>query len=287
MSFKNSPPHTQRTMNDIMRGFQHFTCCYVDDIVIFFKTLKKHVSYLMNVFKLFKEKWLVLELKKFFIGYLSVTLLKHWVNDFDLTTATEKITAICSLKFSKMLAELEYYLDLSTWLRHKVPYFAIVADSLKKWKTTLLKDSSLTQGAARSNFTSQVKWALTSEKLKSFEVLHSILDDSFFLIHINWVWELYINLDALKKGIEVHVYHVKENSNFDSNQQKNDFTRTDMKSVMFLSKKLMNAEKKYWSIKLEVAELVWTLWKVKHVLDSIMKVTIVYTDHFTTTSIMK
>ena len=56
MSFKNSPPHTQRIMNDIMRDFQHFACCYVNDIVIFFKTLKKHISHLTDIFKLFKEK---------------------------------------------------------------------------------------------------------------------------------------------------------------------------------------------------------------------------------------
>ena len=143
MSFKNSPPHTQRIMNDIMRDFQHFACCYVNDIVIFFKTLKKHISHLTDIFKLFKEKWIVLESKKFFIEYLLVTLLKHQVNSFSLTTAAEKIMTIHSLKFSKMLAELEYYLDLSTWLRHKVPYFTIIADSLKKWKTTLLKDSLL------------------------------------------------------------------------------------------------------------------------------------------------
>ena len=87
-----------------MRGFQHFAHCYMNDIVIFSKTLEKHVSHLTDVFKLFKEKWIVLELKKFFIGYPSVTLLKHWVNSFDLTTATEKITTIHSLKFSKTLA---------------------------------------------------------------------------------------------------------------------------------------------------------------------------------------
>ena len=95
-----------------------------------------------------------------------------------------------------------------------------------------------------------------SEELKSFKVLQSILDNLFFLIHINWVWELYIDLDALKKDIRVHVYHMKENSNLDSNQQKNDFTRTNIKSVMFLSKKLTNVEKKYWSTKLEVVRLV-------------------------------
>ena len=256
MSFKNSPPHTQRIMNDIMRDFQHFACCYVNDIVIFFKTLKKHISHLTDIFKLFKEKWIVLESKKFFIEYLLVTLLKHQVNSFSLTTAAEKIMTIHSLKFSKMLAELEYYLDLSTWLRHKVPYFTIIADSLKKWKTTLLKDSSSAQGAARSNFASQAKWAPTSEKLESFKVLQSILSDLFFLIHIDQVQKLYIDLDALKKDIKIYVYHVKENSNLDSNQWKNDFTRINMKSVMFLSKKLTNAEKKYWPTKLEVVRLV-------------------------------
>ena len=50
--------------------------------------------------------------------------------------------------------------------------------------------------------------------------------------------ELCINLNILRKDIEAHVYQIKENLNKNSKIQKNNFTRADIKFMLFLFKRL-------------------------------------------------
>ena len=50
-------------------------CCYINNIIIFNKTLKEYLNHLKQVFKLFKFKDLNLKILKSYIKYLSITLL--------------------------------------------------------------------------------------------------------------------------------------------------------------------------------------------------------------------
>ncbi|PYH48307.1 uncharacterized protein BP01DRAFT_265973, partial [Aspergillus saccharolyticus JOP 1030-1] len=53
-----------------------------------------------------------LKLYKIFIGFLSIQLLDQRVDSLELTISVDKLTAIYSLKFLKILVTLEYYLGL-------------------------------------------------------------------------------------------------------------------------------------------------------------------------------
>ena len=48
---KNSPATFQRMMDEILRGTEHFTVVYLDDILIFSKTLKEHREHVREVLK--------------------------------------------------------------------------------------------------------------------------------------------------------------------------------------------------------------------------------------------
>lgn len=54
---------------------------------------------------------------------------------------------------------------------------------------------------------------------------------------------------------------------------------------MFLSRTLATAENKYWATELEVSCIVWTLRKVRHLIESSKQQTIIYTDHSATIAI--
>ena len=60
-----------------------------------------------------------------------------------------------------------------------------------------------------------------------------------------------------------------------------------MLPIMFLSKVLSSAEAKYWPIKLEVACLVWTLKKVRHIIESAELSTIMYINYSITIDITR
>ena len=77
---KNSIFYVQRQINDILNIFQHFVKVYIDDVVIKSNSLKKHLTHLKTVFKLFVKLNITIKLFKMLISYSNVALLKQRVN---------------------------------------------------------------------------------------------------------------------------------------------------------------------------------------------------------------
>lgn len=113
MGFKNSPLYVQRQIDNLLRPHRQYARAYMDDIVIFFKTLEKHLHHLHTIFHLLDSKRVTLSLKKSFLDYLSVTLLEQKVNIFDLIASADKIAVIKNLDFFYKLSDLKLYLDLT------------------------------------------------------------------------------------------------------------------------------------------------------------------------------
>ena len=60
-----------------------------------------------------------------------------------------------------------------------------------------------------------------------------------------------------------------------------------MEKIMFLSGMLTSAEKNYWPTKLEIAGFVWTIKKVRHLVESSKHAVVIQTDHSAILNIMK
>ena len=56
---------------------------------------------------------------------------------------------------------------------------------------------------------------------------------------------------------------------------------------MFLSRLISSTKSKYWFTKLKIADLIWVLKKIKHLIESSKTFDIVYIDHETTLTIAK
>ena len=120
MSYCNSPAYVQRQTNRLLRPFKSFAKKYVNDIVIFSKTLAKHISHLRQVFTLFQRVRVTLKPFKSFLSYPNVQLLKQRVNSFKLFISSKRLTTISKLKFSHTLAALETYLNMTGYLRNYI-----------------------------------------------------------------------------------------------------------------------------------------------------------------------
>jgi len=94
---------------------------------------------------------------------------------------------------------------------------------------------------------------------------------------------MYIDVDGSKKyGFGTHVYHVK------GDPEGNTLAAREFQTIMYLSKVLNDAKKRYWPTELEVATLMCTLRKIKHFLnDTPGKPTIIFTNHSATIDIAK
>ena len=307
MGYCNSPAYVQRQVDRLLREFKAFAKGYVDDIVIFSHTLEEHIRHLRLVFTLFLRVGVVLEATKSFVGYPNVQLLGQRVDSFGLSTPQERLAAISKLKFPQTLAALETYLGMTGYLRNYIPWYAQVARPLQDRKTELLKPSPK-GGRERKSFAATTKLSQPSEaEIKSFETLQGLLSRPSYLTHFDASQTLYIDVDASKDfGFGIIVYHdsdepTKPTSDAKAVQmvqpsRKMSATSTmayttrgrkKIRPIMFLSRLLTAAEMNYWPTELEVAGLVWTVRKIRHLIESSKSKVIVYTDHSATTDIVK
>ena len=285
MGFRNSPAYVQRIIDNILREYKAFSRAYVDDITIYSMTKQDHIRHLHTVFATLNGMNIKLAPKKSFIGYPSIKLLGQRVDALGLSIAEEKLTAISQLEFPKTLKDLETYLGMTGYLRQYAPYYAQIAEPLQKRKTllvrTLRKD---VEGNARKKEAARTGLAaVTPAELDSFHQLQTIFSRPTILTHHNPKRSLYVDLDASKaRDFGAMVYHCKNEQ-----QAKDPPNQTSVEPILFLSKLLNEAESRYWPTELEIAGLVWTIRKIRHLVEASERPTIVYTDHAATLGIVK
>ena len=91
MRFQNSSLYIQYQIDWILQLHCSYTWAYIDDIVVFFKTLEKHLVHLNNIFKLLTSLNIVFISIKTFLEFLSITFLSQKVDSFSMTAAVKKI----------------------------------------------------------------------------------------------------------------------------------------------------------------------------------------------------
>ena len=96
---------------------------FVDDIIVFSRTLAEYISHLRQLFYLLRKKRASLSPTKSFLGFPFVMLLGQRVDSLGISTAEEKIKAITSLRFPSSLRKLEIFLGLTSWLRNSIPRY--------------------------------------------------------------------------------------------------------------------------------------------------------------------
>ena len=144
MNYQEFLSYAQHMMNMILHSHKFFACCYIDDIIIFSKTLENHFQYLNMIFSLFNRLEIILKKIKTHLNYSSIILLNQQIDDFDMTISKKWIAALQNLSFSKTLKNLKIYLDLIKWLCQYISYYAQQTELLQNRKTALLcKDSTI------------------------------------------------------------------------------------------------------------------------------------------------
>jgi hypothetical protein len=280
MGFKNSPAHVQRQMDRRLRQYREFVRIFIDDLVIFSRTLEEHLKHLAIIFKLLDDLRVTLKPSKAFIAYPSIKLLGQVVDAFGMTAAEDKLHALLALDFPETLKKLELFIGLSTWLRNYCPYYAQIVEPLQSRKTMLLR--SAPSGNARQHYTQATELIPTPREEEAFRIYQETLREHHRLAHFVATRRLYIDVDASKEfGVGVMVYHVK------GDPAALDIRKDDIEPIMYLSKCLSQAERNYWPTELEVAGLVFALKKTRKMVQSSRMATIVFTDHGATTSIVK
>ena len=67
---------------------------------------------------------------KAFLSYLLVQLLRQHVDVLNLTISENKLAVIRNLEFSRTLAALKRYLDMTDYLKQYISYYFVIVKSL-------------------------------------------------------------------------------------------------------------------------------------------------------------
>ena len=97
----------------MLRTYREFFRVYMNDIIMFSKTLTKHVEHFKQIFQLFVNKRVNLIFIKSFLNYSFIMLFDQRVDNLKLSISIEKIAIIILLQFSQSFRNLKHFLNLT------------------------------------------------------------------------------------------------------------------------------------------------------------------------------
>ncbi|GBG83544.1 hypothetical protein CBR_g37260 [Chara braunii] len=129
----NAPATFQHCMNDLFRPWlDRFVVVYLDDTLVFSKTLEEHQGHLRQVLEKLREANFKINAKKCDWAKTQVLYLGHVLDGDDVKPEDSKIAAIRDWPTPRTLTELRSFLDLANYYRKFVRNFSTIVGSLRR-----------------------------------------------------------------------------------------------------------------------------------------------------------
>ena len=109
-------------MNIFLRNFA-FAKLYIDDIVIRFKSIQKHLRHFRTIFELLTKVNIFIKFIKIFIAYFDVIFFNQKINALELLTIKKRLKVIVKIKFSETFDDLQIYLDFTNYIENYIYLF--------------------------------------------------------------------------------------------------------------------------------------------------------------------
>ena len=117
----NCPATFQRLMQNIFRDEMFvILLVYLDDILVFSRTLQEHLTRLETVFEILQKYGLKVQLKKCSFFRREVTYLGHRVSEDGLSTDPDKISVVKNWPHPETVKELRSFLGFASYYRRYV-----------------------------------------------------------------------------------------------------------------------------------------------------------------------
>ena len=142
---KNAPATFQRMMDEILREYLYKFCfVYMDDVVVFSKSLSEHIDHIRVIFKKFRETNLKIQLDKSEFLSKEVAFLGHVITPEGIKPNPSKITAIKAYPIPKTQKEIKAFLGLVGYYRRFIKNFSKVVFPITRClrKGTVIKTDS-------------------------------------------------------------------------------------------------------------------------------------------------
>ena len=230
----NAPATFQCLMESCL-GDMHLNWCiiYLDDVIVFSKTLEEHLVRLRGVFQKLREAGLKLKPSKCEFFKDRIAYLGHIVSKAGIETDPKKIKDIWEWPRPNTVTDVRQFLGFTNYYRKFIRHYAVVANPLNK----------LISGENAKKKNKRVEW--TQECEESFQKLKNICTETPVLAYANYEKPFKLTTDASKKGLGAVLSQISEDGK--------------EKPVAFASRTLSKSEKNYTTHKLEFLALIWSI----------------------------
>jgi len=228
----NAPAVFQRLMQQVLMGLNpkngpDWVAVYLDDILVFSRTLEEHKDHLKQVFKRLGEVGLKLNPKKCSFACQQVEYLGHVITVDGLKPNPDRIEAVKKFRVPQDLTTIRQFLGLASFYRRFVPNFARIANPLHE----------LTRKGVTFEWTAACQ--------ASFEQLKSKLVEAPVLAYPNFEKGFTLETDASAHGLGAILSQLQEDGKHHP--------------VAYASRALSPQEKKYGITELETLAVVWAM----------------------------
>lgn len=183
----NAPPVFQSLMNKILGDYiDKTTIVYLDDILIFSKTLEEHKIHVRQILNVLKKEKLIANLKKCELGKTELTFVGFKITAQGISPSPEKVKVVQHWPQMRNVQEVRQFIGFAQFYKRFIKDFASIAAPL----------TDLTRGTGIK--TRPIVW--TSDCQNSFDRLKKLLSSSPVLQVVCMDKPFRIEVDASDRG---------------------------------------------------------------------------------------
>jgi transposase InsO family protein len=159
----NAPATFSTLMNKVFAPhLDDFVLVYLDDILVYSKTLEEHVEHLRKVLAILQKQQLFAKLKKCEFAKPSIDYLGHIISKDGIRTDPAKVAAVLEWPVPTSVHDVRSFLGLCSYYRRFVPKFAEVAAALTDLTRADVRDVKAAWGPKQQAAFEELKRLLTS-----------------------------------------------------------------------------------------------------------------------------
>lgn len=162
----NAPISFQTVMTHILRGINFKFCLvYVDDILVFSKSFKDHISHLEQVFSRLRDANLKLNPEKCDFVKDKIKYLGFILSSKGVDVDKERVKAVSEYPVPKTEKEIRSFLGMANYYRRFIPNYAKLASPIS---SLLKKDVKLEWSPLCQSSFDSIKFALSSPPVLAY-----------------------------------------------------------------------------------------------------------------------
>src|SRR6266498_1280991 len=237
----------QRLMNDVLKDYlRKFCLVYLDDIIIYSKTLKDYKRHVRKVLQAIRSAGLKLKPAKCKWFKQKITFLDYKIGVNRIKPDDYNLKKIREAQPPQNERQLRGFLGLAQYYQNFIKWFLTIARPLFK----LLKKNN------------HFEWTVSQQT--AFDILKRKFTEESILAHPDFTKMFKLYTDASDVGLGAVLMQ-------EDDQEKD-------RVICYEAKTLLLAEKNYLTIEKECLAVIWVMQKFKHFLGERQPFE-VYTDH--------